>query len=49
MRYEKVPISKSGEHMKFLYLKIPNPIKENVIGFINTLPREFELHPYIRL
>ena len=37
----------SGENIRFLYLKIPNPIKENIIGFINTLPREFELHNYI--
>ena len=44
MQFE--PIS-SGENIRFLYLKIPNPIKENVIGFINTLPREFELHNYI--
>ena len=33
--------------MRFLYLKVPNPIKENVIGFISTLPKEFELHSYI--
>ena len=44
MNYESI---QSGEHMRFLYLKIPNPIKENVIGFISTLPKEFELHSYI--
>ena len=44
MQFEPI---QSGEHIKFIYLKIPNPSKENVIGFINNLPREFELHPYI--
>ena len=44
MQFEPI---QSGEHIKFIYLKVPNPSKENVIGFINTLPREFELHNYI--
>ena len=44
MQFEPI---QGGENIRFLYLKIPNPHKENVIGFINTLPREFELHNYI--
>ena len=44
MQFEPI---QSGENIRFLYLKTPNPIKENVIGFINTLPREFELHSYV--
>jgi hypothetical protein len=26
---------------------MPNPIMENVIGFIQTLPKEFGLHAYV--
>jgi DNA polymerase elongation subunit (family B) len=44
MQFEPI---QSGENIRFLYLKVPNPIKENVVGFINTLPREFNLHSYI--
>lgn len=37
----------SGEKVKIIKLKIPNPIKENVIGFVNELPPEFGLCNYI--
>ena len=37
----------SGDKMLWLYLKIPNPIRENVIGFIDKLPEEFGLHDYV--
>lgn len=38
---------KSGGKIKYTYLKMPNPIGENVMAFNEVMPREFELQDYI--
>lgn len=43
----KYPYIKNGDKMKFVYLKIPNTIREDVVGFHSELPVEFGLHQYV--
>jgi DNA polymerase elongation subunit (family B) len=43
----KHALIQEGEKIKFIYLKTPNPINENVISFFGTIPKEFNLDKYI--
>ena len=41
------PLIQNGEKIKFCYMRLPNPLKENVIAFPGYLPESLGLHNYI--
>lgn len=44
---KKYELIKEGDKVKYLFLKEPNPIRENCIAFIGKFPKELDLHKYI--
>ena len=43
----KYSLINNGEKLKFIYLRRPNVIQENVISFIQDFPKELGLDKYI--
>ena len=44
---KKYELIQEGDKIKFIYLKEPNDIGENCIGFIGGIPEEFQLTRYV--
>ena len=43
----KYSLINNGEKVKFCYLKLPNPVHENVMSFIQDFPKELDLNSYV--
>lgn len=38
---------KNGDKIKFVYLKLPNPLHQDVIAFNEKIPKEFDIEKYV--
>lgn len=43
-RYERI---RSGDKVRYVAMQMPNPVRENVMGFVDELPEEFGLKKYV--
>jgi len=45
--FNKIPEINVGDKIKYLYLKEPNPLHENIIGFIKNIPDKDKLKKFV--
>lgn len=43
----KYQLIQDGDKTKFCYMKVPNPVQENVFSILSVLPKEFNLNKFI--
>jgi DNA polymerase elongation subunit (family B) len=44
---KKYQAIRDGDKIKFCYMKLPNPLQENVFSILTVLPKEFDMEKYI--
>ena len=44
---KKYNVISDGDKVKYCYMKLPNPLREDVFAVLNVLPKQFKLEPYV--
>ncbi len=44
LQLDDYEVIRTGDKIKYIHLELPNRLQQNVIGFVDVLPEEFNLH-----
>lgn len=45
--FDRIKPIENGDRIKFIHLKMPNPVHEDIIAYVGKMPKEFALEKYI--